>query len=590
MHRPSIAFLLVALLAAPAGAASSKACRQACGAMIQACVATNSAFGFGNVRRGCKQAVLKQCKRAGVGACVAFCGDGVAGPEEACDGADLRGATCAGLGFASGTLACSRDCRLDTAGCANFPPLQPPLCGNGRVDAPESCDGGDLGGATCAGLGFASGTLACTAGCGYDTSGCMPYPAPTCGNGAAEGAEQCDGADLAAATCQSLGFASGVLACTAGCGYDTSGCVPYPAPTCGNGAAEGVEQCDGGDLRGATCASLGFTRGGTLGCTAGCGFDTSGCASQAFPASGRQPMPVPVDKNDGIVGAVDVLDDGWLRAGLLPAYVDNGDGTITDPATGLMWEKKSFDNGPHDYRRNLRYAGDGTQETVWDWLDDVNTEGGTGFAGHRDWRIPNPKELQSIIDYGTSVPAVADAFNKSCALGCTVLTCSCTQPDGYWSSSTLHVTPLDAWAVSFFGGGVGPITKTALAYFRAVRGGSVAHANLPCVTDNDCPNQRCRAGQCGRRRPCSDVDPQIGRTACFDREACVNGLCECGGDCNLDGIVFGSEISAAISIINGSPLNACFAADINGDGFVFGNEIPAAVVNLANGCVQDFQP
>jgi hypothetical protein len=52
------------------------------------------------------------------------------------------------------------------------PNYSPPDCGNGMVDPNEQCDFGDLGGETCETQGFAYGTLACSAGCVFDTSGC----------------------------------------------------------------------------------------------------------------------------------------------------------------------------------------------------------------------------------------------------------------------------------------------------------------------------------------------------------------------------------------------------------------------------------
>ena len=47
------------------------------------------------------------------------------------------------------------------------------------------------------------------------------------------------------------------------------------------------------------------------------------------------------------------------------------------------------------------------------------------FAAHDDWRLPNVRELQSILDYQTTSPAVASAFNDNCSPGCPVTTCSC---------------------------------------------------------------------------------------------------------------------------------------------------------------------
>jgi hypothetical protein len=191
-----------------------------------------------------------------------------------------------------------------------------------------------------------------------------------------------------------------------------------------------------------------------------------------FPATG-QTTAYTADKNDGIVGPVAVPDDGTVQAGATLNYQDNGDGTITDLNTGLMWEKKSDDGDLHDKDNIYRWSGNGSQETIWDWLDDVNAEGGTGFANHTDWRIPNVKELQSIVNYEvTPSPAVSSAFNTGCVAACSVTTCSCTGTGFvYWSSSTYANGPTNAWTVDFDFGDVNPVAKSDFRFVRAVRGG-----------------------------------------------------------------------------------------------------------------------
>jgi hypothetical protein len=144
------------------------------------------------------------------------CGNGLRDGAEACDGADLAGASCETLGFVEGSLACGADCRLDVSGC-----LPAPGCGDGVVGAGEECDGADVGGATCGALGLGAGRVTCTAACRLDTSGCS-----SCGNGIREGAEGCDGADLAGLTCEALGLGPGALGCSEACTLDTSGCLP----------------------------------------------------------------------------------------------------------------------------------------------------------------------------------------------------------------------------------------------------------------------------------------------------------------------------------------------------------------------------
>lgn len=161
------------------------------------------------------------------------------------------------------------------------PTVVPPQCGNDIREGTEVCDGTDLNGETCLTQGFASGTLACNAGCtAFDTSLCT-----TCGDGVVNNGEDCDGSQLNGETCQSLGHDAGTLSCTAGCTYDESACVDY---VCGNDQQEGTEDCDGSDLNGQDCASLGLGTG-TLGCTPTfCTFNTSGCSMPPVCGNGTQ--------------------------------------------------------------------------------------------------------------------------------------------------------------------------------------------------------------------------------------------------------------------------------------------------------------
>ena len=61
----------------------------------------------------------------------------------------------------------------------------------------------------------------------------------TCGNGIVETGEQCDGGNLGGQTCVTLGYSSGTLSCTSACAFDTSGCTITPPPT-----VEGLERDD----------------------------------------------------------------------------------------------------------------------------------------------------------------------------------------------------------------------------------------------------------------------------------------------------------------------------------------------------------
>jgi len=187
-------------------------------------------------------------------------------------------------------------------------------------------------------------------------------------------------------------------------------------------------------------------------------------ASYALPATGQTTC---WNSSGIVVSCTGTGQDGELRAGATLAYVDNGDGTITDSNTGLMWEKLSDDGTIHDWKN--MYAWDNAFVVKIATLN-----GGGGFAGHTDWRVPNIKELQSIVNYELPYPGpmVTTAFNTGCSAPCAVTACSCTQSHYYWSSSSNASNPNNAFVVHFNNGYEDASSKTNLSYVRAVRGGS----------------------------------------------------------------------------------------------------------------------
>lgn len=96
-------------------------------------------------------------------------------------------------------------------------------------------------------------------------------------------------------------------------------------------------------------------------------------------------------------------------------FVDKGDGTVADRATGLVWQKA--DSGrPMNWRDALAYAG------------------GLSLAGHDDWRLPNAKELQSIVDYSRA-PDAEDASRRGPAIDPVF---GITEPESYFWTGTTH--------------------------------------------------------------------------------------------------------------------------------------------------------
>ena len=153
--------------------------------------------------------------------------------------------------------------------------------------------------------------------------------------------------------------------------------------------------------------------------------------------------------------------DGELQKGVPRSLVDNGDGTLTDSATGLMWEKLSRDGSLHD--ATIPYS---WEEALGVKVAGLNAE---RFAGHRDWRLPSLAELYSLVDPSTSNPAAPSLLQQGCTPGCSVTQCSCIQFYDYWTSTTHHGDPRAAWTVMFAGGELGRNPKQSRYYARAVR-------------------------------------------------------------------------------------------------------------------------
>ena len=106
-------------------------------------------------------------------------------------------------------------------------------------------------------------------------------------------------------------------------------------------------------------------------------------------------------------------------------FQNNGDGTISDLATGLMWQQTDNGSGM-DWEHALAYA---------------QTQNNANYLGHNDWRLPNTKELQSLVDY-TRSPGATNSANVGPAIN-PMFSCTGILNDGgkadypyYWTSTS----------------------------------------------------------------------------------------------------------------------------------------------------------
>ena len=125
----------------------------------------------------------------------------------------------------------------------------------------------------------------------------------------------------------------------------------------------------------------------------------------------------------------------------------NADDTITDNCTGLQWQRFTAD-----------LNGDGESDTLT-WCEAFDYCNHLTLGGQVDWRLPNVRELQSIVDYGRMFPAADPLFRA--------------EASNYWSSTSNLNQPSEAWVVIFNLGSVITFEKNDKnTYVRAVRGGS----------------------------------------------------------------------------------------------------------------------
>ena len=142
-------------------------------------------------------------------------------------------------------------------------------------------------------------------------------------------------------------------------------------------------------------------------------------------------------------------DDASYPSSAQPSYTDNGDGTITDNRTGLMWAKDG--NGAGCNTGNM-----GKWETAGFYCQNLILPAGL----YEDWRLPNVRELMSIVNYGAYSPSINAGFFPN------------TKTSDYWSSTTYATSITSAWVVVFDIGITVSSSKTNNGYVRCVRGGS----------------------------------------------------------------------------------------------------------------------
>ena len=140
------------------------------------------------------------------------------------------------------------------------------------------------------------------------------------------------------------------------------------------------------------------------------------------------------------IGSFDTVNSRPSEGAATGSYIDNGDGTVTDTSTGLMWQQAGFSN-TQTWEQALAYCE------------------GLNLGGYTDWRLPTSKELQSLVDYSRYSLAINETYFPN------------EVASWYWSSTTYADYTNYAWLVHFGYGYDYVSDKSYRNYVRAVRWG-----------------------------------------------------------------------------------------------------------------------
>ena len=138
-------------------------------------------------------------------------------------------------------------------------------------------------------------------------------------------------------------------------------------------------------------------------------------------------------------------------------FIDHADGTVTHSKSGLMWKQCSEGLTTTTTACDTGAATLHTWQAALQLAETLNA--GAGFAGHTDWRVPNQKELNSIVERQCVTPAINATIFPATVSG------------WYWSASPYAGGATGAWGVNFNDGYGNAGGKAGSNYVRLVRGG-----------------------------------------------------------------------------------------------------------------------
>ncbi|CAK0744897.1 exported hypothetical protein [Gammaproteobacteria bacterium] len=208
-------------------------------------------------------------------------------------------------------------------------------------------------------------------------------------------------------------------------------------------------------------------------------------------------------------------------------FVDNQDGTMTHKKTGLMWAKCSVG-------QNYNYGNCDGSALLMAWGDALTAAINYGVGGYQDWRLPNVKELQSLVERGCHSPAINDSVFPGTSAG------------EYWTSTTYTYDPQYVWHFNFGAGHSSADTRNNGYAVRFVRAGGCFDALVGSCS----PNPKLTVSKTGAGSGSVKSSPA--------------GI-DCGGTCSAT-FNTGTKVTLSVTTDAGSKFNGWSGGSCSGAG------------------------
>ncbi|MBO4696403.1 MAG: DUF1566 domain-containing protein, partial [Lachnospiraceae bacterium] len=319
---------------------------------------------------------------------------------------------------------------------------EPDPCENnpcqGIENSDESCSADQQGGYTCG----------CESGYYWDGEACLPGPCIT--------ADPCNGVDNGNGTCQSYSSTDYVCGCNDGYFWNGEACLPGPC--------KAGDPCSGVDNGNGTCQSYSLTDY-VCGCNDGYFWNGEACTTpltlgnictgqtKCYNSDGEE-ISCPAKGEDLYGQDPQYAALGTCTPQSFTVRTISGDNVVFDNNTGLQWQQS-------------------TTKKKYSWENAVSYCENLTYAGHSDWRLPSPLEIQTISDQDKSYPAFDTTYFPNITN---------SNSSRFWTSQERKVDTSRVYYVEYFNSFSSDTAKTDLYNVMCVRGSALPNASFTTQT------------------------------------------------------------------------------------------------------------